>query len=237
MSRCLKGFPTKDRIIEVAERLFAEKGLDGASMRDITDAAGVNLAAVNYHFGSKNGLISAVFHRHFGPLNEERLAMLDSVEAAAGDGPPSLEAVLDAFIRPAVTREHDSRFSLLMGRCMSEPAKYIEVHIRPHFEPLMRRFDSSVARALPDVPWDEIFWRMVFTIGALHNVVPIWWSNAIRVPYESVKLHDAEGIIRRLVSFAAAGLRSSAPDENLSKADLDERKGDNPLDLSTSAIQ
>lgn len=213
MSKCSKGLPTKDRIIEVAERLFAEKGLDGASMRDITDAAGVNLAAVNYHFGSKDGLISAVFHRHFGPLNEERLAMLESVEAAAGNGPPMLEAVLEAFIRPAVTREHDSRFSLLMGRCMSEPVKYIDVHIRPHFEPLMRRFDSSVARALPDVPWDEIFWRMIFTMGALHHVVHIW-SNAIGVPYESVKLHDAEGIIRRLVSFTAAGLRSPVPVED-----------------------
>lgn len=210
MTRCPKSCPTKERIIEVAERLFAEKGLDGTSMRDITDAAGVNLASVNYHFGSKDGLISAVFHRHFGPLNEERLSLLDAAEAAAGDGPPNLEAVLEAFIRPTITREHDSRFTLLMGRCMSEPSKYVETHIRPHFESTMRRFDSSVARALPDLPQNEIFWRMVFTIGALHHVVPIW-SNALGLPYESVVLHDAEGVTRRLVAFAAAGLRSPVP--------------------------
>lgn len=206
MSRCPKTLSTKDRILDVAERLFAEKGLDGTSTREITDAAGANLASVNYYFGSKEGLISAVFHRHFGPLNEERLAMLDSVERAAGNGPPVLEAVLEAFIRPAVTREHNSRFMLLMGRCMSEPAKYVETHIRPHFESMMRRFDASLARALPDLSPDEIFWRMIFTIGALHHVVPIW--SKVTLPRESVQIHDAEGIIRRLISYAAAGMRS-----------------------------
>ena len=200
----------------MAERLFAEKGLDGASTREITDAAGVNLASVNYYFGSKEGLISAVFHRHFNPLNEERLAMLDSVEQAAGNGPPALEAVLEAFIRPAVTREHNSRFTLLMGRCMSEPARYVEAHIRPHFESMMQRFDASLARALPDRSRDEIFWKMIFTIGALHHVVPIW--SKVAIPGEAVQLHDAEGIIHRLVSYAR-GRGCGPPRGSRSEAD------------------
>ncbi len=212
MSRCLKETPTKERILEVAERLFAEKGLDGTSMREITDAAGVNLASVNYHFGSKDGLISEVFRRHFAPLNEERMALLDAVEAAAGDRPPTLEAVLDAFIRPAVIGEFmsnlgKSAFLLLMGRCLCEPATYVEKYLRPHFGPTMERFDSMIARLLPGLAREEIFWKMNFTIGAVHHVLPIW-SNMAHLPFGPEKPPDSEGIIRRLISFALAGMRS-----------------------------
>jgi AcrR family transcriptional regulator len=213
MSKSSNELSTKDRIIHAAEHLFAEKGLDGASMRDITEAAGTNLASVNYHFGSKDGLIAAVFHRHLGPLNEARLAMLDSVEAAANGSPPSLEAVLDAFIRPSVTRAMESydckgAFLLLVNRCMSEPAKYIDKYIRPHFEPVMVRFDSSVARSLPHVPMDEIFWRMNFVVGALHHIIPLWNTMA-NLPFGPARLPDAEGIIKRLISFATAGLQAN----------------------------
>ncbi len=212
MSKCSKEVPTKDRILEVAERLFAEKGLDGTSMRDITDTAGVNLASVNYYFGSKDGLISAVFRRHFMPLNEARLAMLDAAEAAAGDGLPTLESVLDAFVRPAVTVGFGCSFGkdaflLLMGRCLCEPAAYIDKHLRPHFGPLMERFDSMVSRLLPELTREDIFWRMNFIIGALHHVLPVW-SGMISLPFGEISPPDAEEVIRRLVAFAVAGLRS-----------------------------
>lgn len=84
---------TRDRILEAAERMFADKGLDGSSVRDITTAANVNLASVNYHFGSKTGLIEAVFSRHLGPMNAARLALLDRVEEQAGESPPPVLSV------------------------------------------------------------------------------------------------------------------------------------------------
>src|SRR3954447_25442612 len=93
---------TRSRILDVAEDLFAERGLDRVSIRDITRKAKVNLAAINYHFGSKDDLIVAVFERRVVPVNEARLASLDVVEKAAGKRSPKLENILEAFIRPAI---------------------------------------------------------------------------------------------------------------------------------------
>ena len=93
---------TKTRILDVAEELFGEQGLDRVSIRDITKKAQVNLAAIYYHFGSKEDLIAAVFERRVVPVNEARLAALDAVEKAAGKKAPKLEDILEAFIRPTV---------------------------------------------------------------------------------------------------------------------------------------
>jgi AcrR family transcriptional regulator len=204
--------PTKERIIEVAECLFAEKGFDGTSMRDITEVAGVNLASVNYHFGSKDGLIAAVFHRYLVPLRDARLAMLDIVEEEAGNNRPPLEAVLEAFIRPTVVRAmempHNSdSFMRLMGRCLSEPAAHAHKHIYPHLQVLIERFNAAVAKAIPDLSREEIFWRMGFMAGAVHHALHMWSSTNV-TPCKPDQPLDPESLIQQLISFAAAGLRS-----------------------------
>jgi hypothetical protein len=155
---------------------------------------------------------------HLVPLNQTRLAMLDAVEAKAGSRAPTIEAMLKAFIRPTVARELDSpRDSAamlgLLGRCMSEPAVYFEKHIRPHFEALKERFDTAMARALPGLPADEIFWRMNFMIGALHHAIDLW-DRPDKMPFSPDKPLDAEGLVRRLISFAAAGLRAPAAEQD-----------------------
>src|SRR6187200_1196670 len=94
---------TKSKILDVAEELFAQQGLDRVSVRDITVAAKVNVAAINYHFGSKEELIAAVFERRIAPVNALRIAALDAVEQSAGAKGPKVEAILGAFIRPALT--------------------------------------------------------------------------------------------------------------------------------------
>lgn len=204
---------TKERIIEVAEHLFAEKGLDGTSMRDITDGARVNLASVNYHFGSKDGLIAAVFDRHLTPLNEARLAMLDAVEDAAGDRPPPLEKVLEAFVRPAVVRtsapcREGNPFLRLMGRCLSEPPAYAEKHVYPHFSNVVKRFHSAVARAVPELPGEKVFWRLAFLAGALHYSLHAWSMN--NLPLKPDKPLDTEELVEQLIGFGAAGIRCGA---------------------------
>lgn len=93
---------TKQRILDAAEQLFAEHGFDGASLRAITGIAGVNLAAVNYHFKSKESLIQAVLARKLGPINQRRLALLDAYEADAGSKPVPLEKIVHAMIGPMV---------------------------------------------------------------------------------------------------------------------------------------
>lgn len=204
-----KHLPTKERILLVAERLFAEKGVEGASLRDITEKAGVNLASVNYHFGSKDSLISAVFARYFTPMNKDRLALLDVVERKAGDGPPPLEAVMDAYIRPVVVHGIDPRhgeFMRLAGRCLSEPASHIAKYVLPHFEDLIVRFDDVVSRCLPSLSPDEIFWRMNFILGALHHTLHVW-SRLDILTHKPENRTKSEELIRQLVSFATAGLK------------------------------
>src|SRR5258706_7202776 len=121
---------TRARILDVAEELFSEQGFDRVSIRDITNKARVNLAAINYHFGSKEDLIAAIFEREFVPVNEARLAALDAVQRS-GKKSPKLEAILEAFIRPTIqcsigNRKGGKALSKLFGRCLSEPSPEIE---------------------------------------------------------------------------------------------------------------
>src|SRR5579863_2723070 len=145
---------TRRRVLAAAEQLFAERGIEGVSIRDITNAAHVNLAAINYHFGTKQGLAAEVFKHCLAPLNAKRLELLDKLEARAGGRPPRLEAVLEAFIRPAIEHgldklQENGTFLRLAGRCLSEPNAEIKLLVHAHFEKLIRRFDAAFLRALP----------------------------------------------------------------------------------------
>lgn len=201
---------TKSKILDVAEELFGERGLDRVSVRDITDKAEVNLAAINYHFGSKEDLIAAVFERRVVPLNEARLAALDSVEKAAGKKTPKLEAILEAFIRPTLQcclkkSKGGEAFSKLFGRCLSEPSPGVEALLKKQFEPLTERMNRALMKALPNVPRSEIFWRMKFTYGALHH----WLSTKDKFLPDWLEETDVEEQIQKLISYAAAGLRAA----------------------------
>jgi AcrR family transcriptional regulator len=199
---------TRSHILDVAEELFSERGFDRVSIRDITRTARVNLAAVNYHFGSKEDLIAAVFERRIVPVNNARLAALDAVQRAAKKN-PKLEDILEAFIRPTVefafgTPKGGKAFSKLFGRSLSEPSPEIESLLKRQFEPLVIRLDAALMKALPRLSRSEIFWRMKFTFGALHhwhltrdNFLPAWLEES-----------DLDGQIRKLIAFAAAGFRA-----------------------------
>ena len=143
---------TKTRILDVAEELFADRGFDRVSIRDITEVAKVNLAAVNYHFGGKDELIAAVFQRRMGPLTEARLAALDELERSSGGQGPSTEQVLEALIRPALSScaasANGTAFSRLFGRCLGEPRPELETLLRKQFEPMVERFEAAFRRAL-----------------------------------------------------------------------------------------
>ena len=204
---------TRQRIIEAAEKLFAFRGVEAVSIRDITQAAGVNLAAINYHFGTKYGLAGEVFKQAIDPLNARRLELLDAVEEKAGRKPPSLEGVLEAMIRPAVERGFDHKqdnetFLRLTGRCLSEPNVEIDEIVRPLFDKLMKRFEAAFLRALPGLDSEELFWRIKFMAGALHYSL-LTCGKQKYLPVKMRKTLNAEGLIQRLVTFTAAGLRAS----------------------------
>jgi len=204
---------TRRRVLVAAEKLFAERGIEGVSIRDITHAADVNLAAINYHFGTKQGLAAEVIKHCLAPLNVKRLELLDAVETKAGNRPPKLEAVLEAMIRPAVERGFDKQpgsetFLRLTGRCLSEPNAEIKQLVHSHFEKLIRRFDAAFLRALPGLDPEELFWRITFIHGALHySLLTCGMQKAL--PFKMRKNLDAKGLVHRLVAFTAAGLRAS----------------------------
>lgn len=200
---------TRSRILDVAEELFSEQGFDRISIRDITKQARVNLAAIHYHFGSKEELIAAIFERRVVPVNNARIAALDAVEQSAKKN-PRLEDILEAFIRPTVqcsfaTPKGEKAFSKLFGRCLSEPSPEIETLLQRQFEPLVERLNAALMKALPRLSRSDIFWCLKFTFGALHHwlltkdrFVPKWLENV-----------DGEEQIQKLISFAAAGFRAA----------------------------
>src|ERR1044071_1067563 len=141
---------TKNRILDAAERLFAEHGFDATSLRDITAEAGVNLASANYHFRSKEALILAVFARRLGPLNTKRLEMLDRAEADAGDAAPCLTRVIEAMVRP-VLEMRGSPFLPLFGRVYASPGPFVRDVLGANMTEIARRFTQAFRRALPDI--------------------------------------------------------------------------------------
>lgn len=199
---------TKTRILDVAEELLAEQGLERVSIRQITDVARVNLAAVNYHFGSKDELIAAVFERRIAPVNQARLAALDSLEAAAGKKPLKVEQILEAVIRPTIagsgTDSKAQTFAHLLGRCLVETAPGLEALLKQQFDPLADRMDAMLMKALPNLPRAEIFWRRKFTFGVLHH----WLLTKDRFVPSWAKELDVEAQIKLLISFVTAGFRA-----------------------------
>ncbi len=201
---------TKDRIISAAEKLFAERGFAGTSLRGVTSAAGVNLAAVHYHFGTKDALMQAVFDRRIGPVNKQRLERLDQIEAAAGPDGPDLEEILEAFMSPIMELKRDLEgegmmWSRFIGRVYTEPVEIVETMIRDHFEEVGRRFVAALATALPDLSESEIAERLLFSIGALsHTLIDL---HQIVTPSQGAVQAGAP-TLQHLVAFLAAAFRA-----------------------------
>lgn len=198
---------TKTRLLDTAERLFAERGFEAASLRIITRTAGVNLASVNYHFQSKEALIEALFARRLGPLNEERIQLLDGAEQRAAGGPAPLEEVIDAFIRPVLRMAEPNYRSMgvLFGRMYAEPGDLLRRLLTPQLEEIRVRFGRALQRSLPALSPEEIFWRMHFTIGALAHTL------ASRGLLEFLSggrctVGDVEQARKQLIQFAMGGL-------------------------------
>jgi len=187
------------RILDTAERLFADQGFHATTLRQITREAGVNLAAVNYHHGSKDALILAVFQRRLDELNSERLTRLH--EALDAADPPRLEDVLEAFIHPALRMGSGSsgdggRFMRLLMRAWSENATQLHRVIRRQYSHVMRTFADAVSQALGTAP-ENLRQQLDFLIGALTYTMA------------ETRDEDVEATARALIRFGCAGLRDS----------------------------
>ena len=203
---------TKNKILDTAEKLYAVEGFGATSLRAIIKQAGVNTAAVHYHFGSREGLIEAILRRRAEPINAERLRLIDAVENAHPSGTLPLAAVVEAFLAPAIRIRFErpqeiALFPQLMARATIEPDDKIRVIIHDVFSEVIERFMQAFMRALPELSLEEVQWRIHFMIGAMAFTVLVpKLAESDQVVAEG---SDAKQIVDSLVTFVSAGMRGS----------------------------
>ena len=216
---------TKDRILDTAEALFMEHGFEATSLRAITAAAAVNLAAVNYHFGSKEELFQAVLTRRLDPMNLRRVALLDRFERES-EAPLSCERIIVALFAPALELARDPKlggknFLRLLGRAYADPAPFIRKFLSEQYVQMIARFKAAFARALPHLPKKELSWRLHFIMGALSYTLA--GTDALKLIAELNPKETAndEILLRRLAPFLLAGLLAPLPDPSDVTRELD----------------
>jgi AcrR family transcriptional regulator len=199
---------TRARLLQTAETHFAAHGYDGTSLRAVTSDAGVNLAAVNYHFGSKAGLLAAVLERRLGGMNQARLARLTELQAA---GEPALRDLIEAFIgvpvRWMLSQGEEAQVTMqLVGRSHTSPNEVVRQVLDEQFGEVARRFHAAFTRALPDVTAEDVTFRMMGTIGVMKFFLSAGGRPASHLPHHS---GDPEELVERVVGFVMPGF--SAP--------------------------
>jgi AcrR family transcriptional regulator len=199
---------TKEQIITVAERLFAEHGFAGTTLRNVVSEAGVNLAAVHYHFGSKEDLFRAVVARFARPVVARELYLL--AELTAKSELPSVEAILTALLQPSLevlSKDEDGRFvrAKFMGRCRTEPEP-IQSVANQEFAAATEAFLDLMQRVLPEQSRAQLYWKFDLVIAALIRVL-----TEAGQPYALLKSNSPENIqatTQQLVKFLSPGMRS-----------------------------
>ncbi len=197
---------TKERILDAAEQLFGDFGFNATSLRDITAEAGVNLASVNYHFGSKEALLAAVFERRFAPVNQRRLERLSEVETSPDKGRSQVERIIRAFVGPPFEMlgewgDGGRKFLRLAGRIHSETDE-IRAAMVKKYEPVFVRFTTALQQALPDVDLDEVRLGFLFVVGSMAHTMT--WGETIAVQRGMTRSPD--DMLESLVQFTTAGM-------------------------------
>lgn len=199
-------FSTKQRILDAAEELFASHGFAGASLRQVTSAAQVNLAAVNYHFGSKENLINEVLRLRLDKLNADRAHALAT---AVAKSPVQLEDVLGAWIRPALavsTQEKGgTAFVRILARTYAEQNERLRTFLHDNYGHVLREFATALSTLLPHLDKQELYWRMDIITGALTFAMADF--GTIKRRGASAEQHR-DLTAGHLIQFAAAGLRA-----------------------------
>lgn len=200
---------TQQKILDAAQNLFAESGFNGTSLRQITSLAEVNLASVNYHFGSKKELIQAVLQRYLSilmpRLEQEFSGLLHD------NNPPTLKTVLSVFIRPllelnAVKPNGTRIFLQLLGRGYTDVQGHLRWFFQHHYGKTLDKLVQLVQQACPALPASELFWRLHFSLG---TIVFTMASNDALAEIALADFNeevDIEGLIQRLLPYLAAGI-------------------------------
>lgn len=204
---------TRDRLLAAALRIFADRGIASATLREITVEAGANIAAVNYYFRSKEALTRTVLQSCLQPINEARLKALNHCMAACGKAPP-LEAIVEALVRPMVGLSLDPQGGrspvrlLLQLRALPRP--FTNSILAEQFDRVHRHFLAALAPALPRLTRAELGLRYDFARGAIMQILADLDPAARELPelHLTAAAKDHEQITQQLIRFIAAGLRA-----------------------------
>jgi AcrR family transcriptional regulator len=202
--------PTPDRILDVAEAMFADAGYRGVSLRSITRESGVNIAAIHYHFGSKEILLEQIFAKRCAAINTERFRLLEACREGAGR-PPVLEQILEAYLRPSLALPNGDdgarRFMRLRAVIAQEQADLSKNLIAKYFNHVSGTFIGALMKELSHLSARDVFWRFHFLLGAQYFTL----ANPGRIQLLSegrCDPSDVETALAELIAFAAAGFRA-----------------------------
>jgi AcrR family transcriptional regulator len=205
---------TKHTILDAAETLFAEQGYAATSLRQLTTRAGVNLAAVNYHFGGKQALAQAVLARRISPINAERLRRLDAIPVRRR----SVEAIVRAFVEPPLrggastgddtNSTPGTKLCRVFGRISVEQPPFLRTFLAQQFRSVGRRFETALAAALPGHDAASLWWRLHFMVGAMAHTLQNSTALA-QLTNGRCRADDVDALIEHLVTFAVGGLRAA----------------------------
>lgn len=197
-------FSTKDRILGAAEELFAQHGFAGTSLRQVTSRADVNIAAVNYHFGSKDNLVNEVFRRRMDDMTARRLGQL---KTALEQRPGELEPILAAFVEPALAMAQDRHgggaFVRVVARAYAEKNDGLRQFLSDHYGHVLREFGKAIAACVPGLSKEELYWRLDFLAGSLTYAMADF--GLIKRPSHVTEAAHREHAARELIRFAQAG--------------------------------
>ncbi|MGF1483991.1 MAG: TetR/AcrR family transcriptional regulator [Opitutales bacterium] len=202
---------TRARILRAASRIFVQKGFDGASLRTITQAADVNLAAVNYHFGSKDKLVWEVLRERIEPLNLQRLGLLDEAVARADGGPVPVEEIVDAFMAPVAESmreqmEDDEPILIaLVTRMYTESSDFFQELFKTFFKELSERFIAELCRSMPDYPPEEVRQRYMMMVAIMLGVI-MHHAKCAEVNNSGFPKEPVKTIMQRMRMFILSGL-------------------------------
>lgn len=205
---------TKEKILDSAERLFAIKGYHNTSLREITSSANVNLASVNYHFGSKENLLKSVYERRLVPMNDIRFGLLDEIEEKCRieNRKPEVREILRAFVDPTLrlieSGEGWMEFSMLVGRALNEPDNNQADPFLKLVIPLFVRMFDLLSEAMPELPGKILLLKLYFSLGVVQQTISGWKRVERFAHMPEMEKHytsDIDTIIDTMTDFIEAG--------------------------------
>lgn len=209
LASIIKSMSTKTKILDTADVLFANKGFNGTSLREITSLAEVNLAAVNYHFGSKKELIKAVMSRYMNELSPRLESSLNTI--CLDDAKPTLVEVFSAFLEPLLHLNHfkengTSTFLQLLGRGYTDSQGFLRWFLTTQYPDVFSYFTQAINKAYPELSKEEMFWRLHFTMGTI--VFTMSSSDALIdiAQNDFDRQLDIAEVIKKVIPYVAAGV-------------------------------